>query len=102
MAAPYWVTNQPEWAFPTSIGSMPDPRNIRRQVAEVAPDGWPGALHGLRHWHATVSLMESGLGTATVSKALGHSSARITEDTYGHLLEEASTVIASTISTALR
>ena len=41
-------------------------------------------LHDLRHSYATL-MLESGVDLKTVSQALGHSTIRITADTYAHV-----------------
>ena len=40
-------------------------------------------FHDLRHLHAT-HLLEAGVPVSTVSARLGHASARMTLDVYGH------------------
>lgn len=45
--------------------------------------GW----HSLRHFHAS-SLIEGGESIIAVQQRLGHNSAKITLDTYGHLFKE--------------
>lgn len=45
--------------------------------------GW----HALRHFHASV-LIEGGESIIAVQHRLGHSSAKVTLDTYGHLFKE--------------
>jgi integrase len=44
-------------------------------------------LHDLRHYHAT-QLLAAGVPVTTVSKRLGHTSAAVTLNTYGHWLPE--------------
>jgi integrase len=44
----------------------------------------PVRLHDLRHSYATL-MLESGVDLKTVSTALGHSTIRITADTYAHV-----------------
>jgi integrase len=41
-------------------------------------------LHGLRHTWATLALLD-GIPSKIVAEVLGHSSTRITEDTYQHV-----------------
>jgi integrase len=45
---------------------------------------WIG-LHGLRHTHATMAL-QAGVPAKVVQERLGHSSVKITLDTYSHVL----------------
>ncbi|MFZ5641781.1 MAG: site-specific integrase [Bacillota bacterium] len=42
-------------------------------------------FHDLRHTHAT-HLLESGIHPKIVAERLGHSSTRVTMDTYSHVL----------------
>jgi integrase len=44
-------------------------------------------LHDLRHTHATLGL-EAGIPVKVISQRLGHSSTRITQDVYQHVLRE--------------
>jgi integrase len=44
----------------------------------------PVRLHDLRHSYASL-MLESGVDLKTVSQALGHSTIRITADTYAHV-----------------
>ena len=48
------------------------------------------SFHGLRHTHATLLLL-NGINIKAVSVRLGHSSVKITLDTYGHFLPEMDT-----------
>lgn len=45
------------------------------------------SIHGLRHTHATVLLLK-GENIKVISKRLGHTSTKITWDTYSHVLPE--------------
>ncbi|MFC1905537.1 tyrosine-type recombinase/integrase [Chloroflexota bacterium] len=42
-------------------------------------------LHGLRHSHATL-LLQAGIHPRVVMERLGHSSIRVTLDTYSHIV----------------
>ena len=44
-------------------------------------------LHGLRHTFATLALLD-GIPSKVVAEVLGHSSTRVTEDTYQHVTPE--------------
>ena len=46
--------------------------------------GRNGCAHSLRHTHAS-SLIAAGIDVLTISRRLGHASATITLNTYGHL-----------------
>jgi integrase len=58
-------------------------------------------FHALRHTHAS-ALIAAGLDVVTVSKQLGHSSPKVTLDTYSHLFERTSTAAADAIAAAMR
>lgn len=62
-----------------------DPRTFQRRFRAVCADaGVKGAhFHTLRHTFATIC-MENGFDVETLRYLLGHSSARITVDCYGH------------------
>ena len=75
--------------FTTSIGTPLEPRNVNRafdQLREAAGLSWL-RLHDLRHACATFLLAE-GIEPRTVMEVLGHSTIRLTMDTYGHALPE--------------
>src|SRR5262245_22837462 len=48
--------------------------------------GFTATLHSLRHTHAS-TLIASGLDVLTVSRRLGHGSAALTLNVYGHLFK---------------
>ena len=82
------------WAEPTAMfttvwGHWLDPDNASKLFKTVARraglDGWH--MHELRHSAATFLLVK-GVPIEQVSKLLGHSSIRITSDTYSHLVTE--------------
>lgn len=49
--------------------------------------GYNVRIHDLRHWCAT-QMLQAGVPLRTVQEFLGHSSGNITNDIYGHLVEE--------------
>lgn len=74
------------FVFTTTIGTPLDPRNASRAFSELAEKAGLGAwhIHELRHSAASTSLAQ-GVPVEVVSAFLGHSSIRMTVDTYGHI-----------------
>ncbi len=64
-----------------------DPSTISHAFANVLHKAGlpPMPLHGLRHSHATL-LMQAGTHPRVVMERLGHSSIRVTLDTYSHVV----------------
>lgn len=58
-------------------------------------------LHDLRHSHASL-LLEAGVHPKKVQERLGHSSIRLTLDTYSHLMPAAQEETAAAVDAALR
>jgi len=54
-------------------------------------------FHDLRHTHATLGL-EAGIPVKAISQCLGHSSTRITQDVYQHVLREQQEAAAAQIA----
>jgi integrase len=65
----------------------------------------PCRLHDLRHWHVTQAL-GAGLPVRDVAERVGHASARMTLDVYGHAIRnadrKAAEAVAATIQHAMR
>jgi integrase len=59
------------------------------------------SFHSLRHTHASV-LIKAGVDILTISRRLGHSSASITLDVYGHLIGGADEAAANAIGRLLK
>lgn len=86
LGAAYW--EDLDLVFPTSVGTMRDPRNVRKDLRPVAAAaGFAGSFHALRHFVASVALAETANETLT-AKVLGHARRATTTDVYGHLLDE--------------
>ncbi|MEU4794125.1 tyrosine-type recombinase/integrase [Micromonospora tulbaghiae] len=88
--------------FASTIGTAMEPRNVNRrfdQLRAAAGLDWLH-LHDLRHAFATF-LLDQGEELRTVMELLGHSTIRMTADTYGHLLPARARQAASAIDRIL-
>lgn len=96
LAAIWWDTEH-DYVLSSDCGTYWDPHNARKRFKPIAdgvksddpdkarPAICPGATpHSLRHATATL-LLEEGVPMKVVAELLGHSSTRITEDTYSHV-----------------
>jgi integrase len=84
-AGELWEVN--DLVFASTIGTPMEPRNVNRRFYELrrrAGLEWL-RLHDLRHAFATF-LLDQGEELRTVMELLGHSTIRLTADTYGHVL----------------
>lgn len=74
--------------FPTATGRPQSPRNLTRDFhALLAKLGLPRrGIHSLRHSAATLWL-DGGANMKTVQTLLGHSTYKLTADTYSHTVE---------------
>lgn len=88
--------------FASSIGTPMEPRNVNRRfdaLRHSAGLDWLH-LHDLRHAFATF-LLDQGEELRTVMELLGHSTIRLTADTYGHVLPSRARLAASALDRAL-
>ena len=93
---------QPVLVFSTIEGGHRKPNGISR--------GWRQTckarklprvqFHALRHTHAS-TLIRAGVDVLTISRRLGHSSASMTLDVYGHLMEGADAAATKAIAGVL-
>ena len=83
------VWQDPGIVFATSIGTLLEPRNVNHRFEQFrVAAGLPWLrLHDLRHACATF-LLAQGVEPRTVMEILGHSTIRLTMDTYGHVLPD--------------
>jgi integrase len=74
------------YVFTSGIGTALDPRNVSRQFSDVAARVGLGTwhIHELRHSAASLMIAQ-GQPIEVVSAVLGHSSIRMTVDTYTHI-----------------
>jgi len=73
--------------------------DVARQKAEAAGFSKHPRVHDLRHSHAAV-LLSGGQPVLAVSRRLGHASAAITSDLYGHLLPEVDVALVGLLDDA--
>jgi integrase len=88
--------------FANTIGTASEPRNVNRSFDELRRTAgleWLH-LHDLRHAFATF-LLDQGEELRTVMELLGHSTIRLTADTYGHVLPSRARLAASALDRAL-
>lgn len=81
------------------LGGRVDPDNWRSRVFAVAREkaGMPALrIHDLRHTAASLAIA-SGADVKVIQRMLGHKSARMTLDLYGHLWDSALDLVASAI-----
>lgn len=73
--------------FPSTVGTPINPSNLRRTFNRIiAKAELPKiTFHDLRHCHATL-MLKAGVNPKIVSERLGHSSIKVTLDTYSHVL----------------
>jgi integrase len=85
LVGPAWVDH--DLVFASQLGTPLEPRNVNRRfdMARTAAGLDWVRLHDLRHAFATF-LLDQGEEMRTVMDLLGHSTNRLTADTYGHVL----------------
>jgi integrase len=74
--------------FPSETGTPLEERNVLRRFQKIcgANDLPKLRIYDLRHTHASL-LINEGVHPKKISERLGHSSIKLTMDTYGHLFE---------------
>ena len=100
MASTWWDEGH-DWMLTSDCGTKWDPHNARKKFRPLAEKVLPGMTpHSLRHATATL-LLEEGVSMKVVAELLGHSSVRITEDTYSHVTARLVAEAGSAIERAL-
>lgn len=100
-AGPGWQGGD-DLVFTTPMGSPQDGRNLNRVLSQIATDAGLGHWHPHELRHSAISIMlAAGVPLDLVSEIAGHSSIRVTKDTYGHLLPGAKAVAATAMERVL-
>jgi integrase len=91
------------WIFAGADGAQPDPRNLLRRVyqatlADLKIDS--RRMHDLRHTFSTIAI-EEGIDPKTVSRRMGHTTTRMTLDTYVTTSVGADKALGKRVSTVL-
>jgi integrase len=88
--------------FTTEIGTPFDLRNLNRDFDKICESSGLGHWrpHELRH-SATSLMLAHGIGLKVVSDVMGHSSIRMTADTYGHTQSSERRQAAATMADVL-
>lgn len=86
--APSWQANIHDFVFTTGVGTPVEPRNMRRAFLALTRRAGLTTIriHDMRHTSASISIARK-ISVHVVSKRLGHSSTRVTNDTYIHPFE---------------
>lgn len=86
-------------SFAQAVGRMIDRINVQRRK-ENKPPMPKASFHDLRHTHAAY-LIRLGVHAKVIQERLGHSSIKITMDTYGYLMQGLQETAANAIDAAL-
>jgi integrase len=87
-AGSLWHLGSHGWIFTTAAGHVLDAHTAQRQrerALAAAEVDVPGRVHMLRHAAASLILGDAQVPLRVASKVLGHSSTRLTADTYAHV-----------------
>lgn len=101
LASPSWASDS-EWIITTDIGTQMDSHNWRKKFFNPLRDEFaPGVTpHSLRHAFATI-MLEEDVPMKVVSAQMGHSSTRITEETYSHVTARLTAAAGEAVERAL-
>ncbi len=100
-AGPKWQENG--LVFPSEVGTPAEERNLLRRFQKICADNCLPRLRvfDLRHSHASL-LTNEGVHPKKIAERLGHSSIKLTMDTYGHLFEGSDSRLRRQDGTAIR
>lgn len=88
--------------FTTVYGTPVDMRNAARELAALADQAGVADVHFHRLRHTAVAvLLDAGVPLDAVSETVGHSSIRLTKDTYGKLLDTGRARVAAAMDGVL-
>jgi integrase len=83
LAAPVWEDH--DLIFPTEIGTLMDPSNLRRTLKAVATEAGVDAFSPNELRHSTISLLvDAGEELQKVADLVGHRDVRMLASTYRH------------------
>lgn len=101
LAATHWTPDS-DWIITTDIGTQMDVHNWRNKFFNPLRDKHaPGVTpHSLRHAFATI-MLEENVPMKVVSAQMGHSSTRITEETYSHVTARLTAAAGEAVERAL-
>ncbi|MBI4942192.1 MAG: site-specific integrase [Actinobacteria bacterium] len=99
-AGGYWTDL--DLVFPTSIGTVFEPRNLNRLFAELVEAAGLRRIrvHDMRHTCASL-LLAQGVPPRVVMEILGHSQISITMETYAHVMPTAMRDAADAVDAVL-
>ncbi len=84
LASPWW-DEEGDWMLSSDCGTRWDTHNARSRFKPLSDAVLPGMTpHSLRHATATM-LLEEKVPMKVVAELLGHSSTRVTDQTYSHV-----------------
>lgn len=91
-----------DFVISTETGSKQDPRNVLRVLKRLITTSGVTQIrfHDFRHTHASI-LISNGVDVVKVSKRLGHANAKITLETYAHLVPNEDNDLADIFEKAL-
>lgn len=88
--------------FTSTTGTPADNRNLARELRAIAEGAGLDHVHPHRLRHSAVAvLLDAGVPIETVSDVVGHSSIRVTKDTYGKLLDTGRARVAAAMDAAI-